>query len=174
MDIIKRSLPNQLTAEDGQSLVEFALVTIFIITPLLFGIIEGSMLMYKYVSLANAAREGARTGSIYLYVGDPGGSSAAADAGRSAAIYTSIDETLAPGIVEPVDCNGSGGVTSCQITYDVASPSADALLRSTSPLTVTLTHTHSILFGAFGGELNMQAQASMKIEPSTVVSGAGP
>ena len=46
--------------ESGQSLVEFALVLMFIILPLVFGFIEGSVLLYKYVALSNAAREGAR------------------------------------------------------------------------------------------------------------------
>ena len=52
--------------DGGQSLVEFALV----LTPLfliLLGIIQFGFIFNTYVTLTNAAREAARTGSIYVY-----------------------------------------------------------------------------------------------------------
>lgn len=161
--------------EAGQSLVEFALVLGFIIIPLTFSLIEASVMLYKYVSLTNTAREAARTGSIYLYVGDPGGSSAAPDAGRSTAVLTAIDTTLGPFIPRPSDCNGSTSTdTTCQITYGPSSIPIPNPLRSTDLMTVTLTHTHAFFFGALGSQLDLKAQASMRIEPSTVISAAGP
>ncbi len=51
---------------DGQSLVEFSLV----LTPLfliLLGIIQFGFIFNTYVTMTNAAREGARTGTIYVY-----------------------------------------------------------------------------------------------------------
>ena len=50
----------------GQSLVEFALV----LTPLLLvllGIIQFGFIFNTFVTMTNAAREGARTGTIYVY-----------------------------------------------------------------------------------------------------------
>jgi Flp pilus assembly protein TadG len=164
----------KIKEESGQSLVEFALVLIFIILPLTMVFIESSIMLYKYVALTNAAREGARAGSIYLYVGDPGGSSAAPDAGRSAAVASTVGGTLGPLMLSPPDCAGTSSTTSCQITYGPSGAPIPDPLRSTDLMTVTLAHTHSLLFGALGAEVNIQARSSMRIEPSTVISGTGP
>lgn len=173
---IQNLRPNyQPEQEKGQSLVEFALVFAFIIVPLTLIIIETGMLLYQYVALTNAAREGARTGSVYLYVGDPGGSSTAPDTGRSAAVANTVRSTIGPIVPGPPDCNGSAATTSCQIVYG---PAVTTLifdpLRSTVAMTVSLTHTHRILFGALGGTINLRTQASMRIEPSAVISDTGP
>ena len=160
--------------ESGQTLVEFALVLIFIVVPIVMVFIESSVLLYKYVALTNAAREGARAGSIYLYVGDPGGSPAAPDAGRSAEVATAVGGTVGPLIPVPPDCAGTSSTTSCQITYGPPSALFPDHLRSTDVMTVTLAHTHSFLFGALGNEIDIQAQSRMRIEPSAVISGTGP
>ncbi|MEW5958798.1 MAG: TadE/TadG family type IV pilus assembly protein [Chloroflexota bacterium] len=175
--VVKPEASERDKRQQGQSLVEFALVLIFVIIPLTFALIETSVLLYKYVALSNAAREGVRAGSVYLFVGDPGGSSAAPDAGRSAAVVDSVRGTVGPLIVPPPDCNGTGAGTICQITYGPSSfpiASIENLLRSTDVMTVTITHTHPFLFGALGGAIDLNAQATMRIEPSTVISGAGP
>jgi Flp pilus assembly protein TadG len=166
--------------ERGQSLVEFALVLAFVILPLTMVFIESSVLLYEYVALTNATREGARAGSIYLYVGDPGGSSAAPDAGRSAAVAQAVSGPLRPLIPAPPDCDGTSATTTCQITYGPPSapiPSSPPIpdpLRSTDAMTVTLVYTHPFLFGALGNEIAVRAQSSMRIEPSSVISGTGP
>jgi Flp pilus assembly protein TadG len=160
--------------ESGQSLVEFALVLIFVILPLTAVFIESSVLLYKYVALTNAAREGARAGSIYLYVGDPGGSSAAPDAGRSAAVASTLSGTVGPLVPAPPDCAGTSSTTSCQISYGPSSAPIFDPLRSTDVMTVTLAHTHAVFFGTLGNEINIQARSSMRIEPSAVISGTGP
>jgi hypothetical protein len=131
-------------------------------------------MLYKYVTLTNAAREGARAGSIYLYVGDPGGSFAAPDAGRSASVVANINTTLGPTIAPVSDCDNPSQFTTCQITYGASSSPITDPLRATDPMTVTLIHTHSILFGALGSNVSLQSQASMRIEPSSVISGTGP
>ena len=59
-------MPGAATHSSGQSLVEFALV----LTPLmliLLGIIQFGFIFNSYVTMTNAAREGARTGTIYVY-----------------------------------------------------------------------------------------------------------
>ena len=50
----------------GQSLVEFALVLIPLFV-ILLGIIQFGFIFNTYVTMTNAAREGARTGTIYVY-----------------------------------------------------------------------------------------------------------
>lgn len=166
--------PRNSTHEKGQTLVEFALVMGFIIIPLTFVLIETSVLLYQYVALTNAAREGARTGSIYLYVGDPGNSTSLPDTGRGAAVLTTVSGMVGPLIPPPSDCNGSGADTACQITYGPPSAPIFDPLRSTDAMTVTITYTHPVLFGALGSTLKLNARASMKIEPSSVISPTGP
>lgn len=166
-----------IKAEEGQSLVEFALVMIFIIMPVTFVLIETSVLLYKYVAMTNAAREGVRAGSIYLFVGDPAGSTAAPDAGRSAKVAESVRSLVGPIVAPPSDCNATSGSTVCQIAYGPSSMpigSIDNLVRSTDIMTVSISHTHRFLFGALGSSIDLQTQASMRIEPSTVISGTGP
>jgi len=59
--------------ETGQTLVEFALVVTFVFLPLLFGLIEGTRLVYTNNVLSNAAREGARRGSVQAgWIGQTG------------------------------------------------------------------------------------------------------
>jgi Flp pilus assembly protein TadG len=166
--------------ERGQSVVEFALVLGFVILPLTMVFIEASVLLYEYVALTNAAREGARAGSIYLYVGDPGGSTLAADDERKEAVAQAVSGPLRPLIPAPPDCDGAGSSTSCQITYGPSSapipsnPPIPDPLRSTDAMTVTLVYTHTFLFGALGNEMAVRAQSSMRIEPSSVISATGP
>ena len=58
--------PADPTRDHGQSLVEFALVLL----PLFFimlGIVQFGLIFNSYVTITNAAREGARSGSVYIY-----------------------------------------------------------------------------------------------------------
>lgn len=50
----------------GQSTVEFALVLLPLFT-ILLGIVQFGFIFNSYVTITNAAREGARTGTIYIY-----------------------------------------------------------------------------------------------------------
>lgn len=164
--------PQKNEQEQGQALVEFALVLIFVVIPITFILIETSVILYKYVSLTNAAREGARAGSIYMYVGDPGGSYTGPDTGRGEAVKSAVMGTMGPGIIRPPDCAGTSADTMCQVIYGPHSnPLISDTLRSTDIMTVTVTHRHPFLFGALGGHLDLEAHATMRIEPSTIISG---
>jgi Flp pilus assembly protein TadG len=163
-----------INREDGQSLVEFALVLAFIIIPVTFVLIETSVLLYEYVALTNAAREGARAGSIYLYIGDPGGSTAPPDAGRRAAVATTVSSMVGPLIAPPPDCSNTPAATTCQIVYGPSTAPFTDPLRSTDAMTVTVVHTHPFLFGALGSTIDLKAQASMRIEPSAIITVTGP
>jgi Flp pilus assembly protein TadG len=74
-------------SERGQSLVEFALVLmpLFVI---LLGIIQFGFIFNSYVTITNAAREGARNGTIYIY--DASMSKAQNDLARNNQIKTSV------------------------------------------------------------------------------------
>ena len=75
------------STDRGQSLVEFALVLmpLFII---LLGIIQFGFVFNSYVTITNATREGARTGTIYMY--DPALSKAQNDVARNNAVKTAL------------------------------------------------------------------------------------
>lgn len=76
---------------EGQSLVEFSLV----LTPLLLillGIIQFGFIFNSYITIANATREGARDGSIYVYA--QGLSKAQNDAARNASMKTTIQNSM--------------------------------------------------------------------------------
>ena len=61
--MIKKVLA-RLKGEEGQSMVEFALVVpIFLI--LLLGIVEFGHIFYSYLMIENASRDGARYGSVW-------------------------------------------------------------------------------------------------------------
>src|SRR3982751_4418754 len=71
----------------GQSLVEFALV----LTPLflvLLGIIQFGFIFNSYVTLTNSAREGARSGTIFIC--DPADSKDQNDLARNEAIRSAV------------------------------------------------------------------------------------
>jgi len=75
----------------GQSLVEFALI----LTPLfliLLGIIQFGFIFNSYVTMTNAAREGARIGTIYVY--DQTLSKDQNDAARNNAIKTAVTSSM--------------------------------------------------------------------------------
>jgi Flp pilus assembly protein TadG len=75
----------------GQSMAEFALI----LTPLmvvLLGIMQMGFVMNAYVTLSNAAREGARSASVYLY--DRTLDKATNDANRLTVARSTIDSSM--------------------------------------------------------------------------------
>jgi len=85
----RRSATRRL--ERGQSLVEFALV----LMPLFFiilGIIQFGFIFNTYVTMTNAAREGARSGTIYIY--DQNLSKSQNDAARNNAIKNALTGSM--------------------------------------------------------------------------------
>lgn len=75
----------------GQSLVEFALVLMPLLL-LILGVIQFGLIFNSYVTMTNAAREGARTGTIYVY--DRSQDKAWNDDTRNAAIRTSVLDSM--------------------------------------------------------------------------------
>ena len=83
--------PDRAREAGGQSLVEFALVMmpLFII---LLGIIQFGFIFNAYVTITNAAREGARIGTVYVY--DSSLSKAQNDLARNNAIKTTLINSM--------------------------------------------------------------------------------
>jgi len=65
--ILKRLTGRQSKREDGQSLVEFAMVVpIFLLV--LFAIVDFGMAFHAWITVTNSAREGARIGAVHAPV----------------------------------------------------------------------------------------------------------
>jgi Flp pilus assembly protein TadG len=71
MSAVDRLILQQRNRKAGQSLLEFALVVLFLVV-VMIGIIDFARFFFTYGTLANAAREGARYGIIYPMNEDAG------------------------------------------------------------------------------------------------------
>jgi len=169
--IVIRKTGISLAHQAGQSLVEFALVTLFVILPVTFGIIDGSILFYKWVALTNGAREGARTGAIYQDSRVSNGSEGMMldiDADRADVITQTVEAMVRPLVSirwdQPDDW---------EISYPDGDPCVDKqctifdVYRGGDGVTVAITHTHTSMVGlVIGlGEIDLSATATMRIEP---------
>jgi len=148
--------------ERAQSAVEFALVLLFVIIPLMAGIIDGGIMFYKYVAITNTAREAAREGAIYQYpcCTFPASYTEVDDA-RAAIIYQAITTTQGPLVII--------GPGEWSVAYDPPVPTVQEGTYPYRPgvkLIVTLTDTHVLFFGfAFGNTIDLKSSATMRIEP---------
>jgi hypothetical protein len=175
--------------EAGQALVEFALVTLFVILPLTFAIIDGSILFYKWVALNNGAREGARAGAIYQDNTPSDGSQAmmqGIDLGRRDVITQTVGALIGPLVSidwdQPQDweisypdgdpCTVASNPNICE-PCDIYDVYRGGVCRGgeyhsgAHRVTVSITHTHQSLVGlVIGlGEIDLTATATMRIEP---------
>lgn len=163
--------------EKGQSLLEFALVTLFVILPVTFGIIDGGVLFYKWVALTNAAREGARAGAIYHYIGTAPAVGdlnhvELVDTAREGVIKNAVDATIGPLVSTRWEQDDDW-----EISYDpeyrcvIPAPGGGCdgydVYRNGALVTVGITHTHNPFVGLVIGvdEMDLTASATMRIEP---------
>ncbi|NIN67007.1 MAG: hypothetical protein GTO63_20395 [Anaerolineae bacterium] len=167
--------------EAGQSLVEFALVTLFIIIPVIVGIVDGSILFYKWVVVHNAAREGARAGAIYHYIGTAPAVGTkdqvhTLDDAREAVIKAAVDETIGPlvsiewgEVGDWVSYDHDGKEYRCIVFRTKTDCEIDGwdVYRNGGLVIVELTHTHVPVLGLVIGvdRIDLKATAKMRIEP---------
>jgi Flp pilus assembly protein TadG len=120
--------------DQGQSLVEFSLV----LTPLfllLLGIVQFGFIFNTYVTVTSAAREAARTGSIYVY--DRGLTQSANDAARNNTIKSQLLASLnGLGKTAPNFTNGSTWTTATSGTT-VTFTNGDIAITYELPASVT-------------------------------------
>jgi Flp pilus assembly protein TadG len=136
---------------DGQSLVEFALV----LTPLmviLMAIIQFGFIFNAYVTLANATREAAREGSIYVY--DRTQTKAQNDLARATRIRSTMLSSLnLLGTSAPQFTTGStwtvSGSTSTNgdltVTYVLPPSVTDSDPRTGQQITVVATYHQDLM-----------------------------
>ncbi len=142
-------------AQRGQALVEFALVLLFIILPFSFVVVDGALTLFTLANVTNAAREGARAGSIYE---STYGTVTAIDTARQAYMFQQAQDYLGP-LVGFSDC-------AKQITYSPATPAANNPFRELDTLTFTIACPRRLLFGLVGtGVITLTSESSMRIEP---------
>ena len=129
--------------ERGQSLVEFALVLpVFLI--LIFGIVDFGLGLRAWITITNAAREGARVGAVR-------GDCEAIEnqvISTSGGLITSADQIT----IEPADCDGTAG-DSVRVTveyeYDLITPLGGML---------------SIIGGGVPSSFSIQSTSDMRVE----------
>ena len=154
-------------AEHGQALVEFALVLMFVILPFTFVLVDGAMVLFTLANVSNAAREGARGGSIFQTTTAPTSDQTFAeqvaliDAARLAFVRQSSQQMLGA-LVAFDQC-------STVIVYSPATPVIGNPYRELDSITLTLACPRRLLFGLVNaGTVTLTSQSTMRIEPGGV------
>jgi Flp pilus assembly protein TadG len=150
-------------SDEGQSLVEFALVLLPLMLVLL-GIMQFGLIFNAYVTVANAAREGARAGSIW--VPDANATQGSNDSNRSAYIQANV--TAALGFLNPAEATTvttySTGTTACQGTAsDPRRKDQCVKVAVTYHLTPIIPFIGDLLPKAADGKMSIPAQSQMVI-----------
>jgi Flp pilus assembly protein TadG len=148
----------------GQSMAEFALI----LTPLmvvLLGIMQMGFVMNAYVTLSNAAREGARSASVYLYnrtLDKPTN-----DANRLTVARSSVDSSM--GLLKKTAPQFAS--SDMVLSYSLPSGVAESDPRTGQYVTIRLTYHLDLiipLISSFmpkdgGGRLPMTSEVTMVI-----------
>jgi Flp pilus assembly protein TadG len=163
--------------ERGQSLVEFALI----LTPLmlvLLAIIQFGFIFNAYVTITNATREAARTGTIVIYDGDY--SAAQNDLARNEAIKATLLESLnllstsSPQLTVGSTWTQSGDTFTngdLVVTYELPDDVTDTDARTGQRLTVRVTYHQDLIIPLVanllprdtGGRLGLGSEVTMVI-----------
>ena len=152
--------------QQGQALIEFALVLLFIILPITFVLVDGALMLFTLSNVTNAAREGARAGSIYQTNISQGTTQTFAD------YWVQIDNARLAYIRQEVKARLGPLVafSQCSITVryptdpDVGNP-----FRELNSFTVRVACPHRLLFGLVNAStITLASESTMKIEPGGV------
>lgn len=145
-------MQTRLPAKRGQSLVEIALVLPALII-LFLGIAEVGFFLFSHVQVANAARAGARYGTLCKM-------NANCDGGAEYANFTGVVESAV--LTEASALKMNGGNTTVNVEPD------PLVVTAGSAMTVTVTYTHtspfvSQLIPVFPAELPVRHRVVMHI-----------
>jgi Flp pilus assembly protein TadG len=132
-----------LSREDGQAIVEFALV-LPLLVGLLVGIVQFGIIFNNYETLTDAARVAARKAAVSRFVGDNGASATAA--GMSAAsglnssnlaitVHACADGTACPPTAD--DWTTPGNVVTVTATYPYSIKVLDWTIKSGNLTSIT-------------------------------------
>ena len=153
----------------GQSLVEFALVLVPLLL-LILGVVQFGLIFNSYVTMTNAAREGARTGTIYVY--DRTLSKAQNDTARNAAIRTSVLESM--NLLSKVSPQFAGGSTwtangttytngDLTITYAVPAGVTESDARTGQTITVRAIYHQDLIIPMIAALLPVDANGRLAL-----------
>ena len=165
------------TKARGQSLVEFALVLVPLLL-LILGVVQFGLIFNSHVTMTNAAREGARSGTIYIY--DRTLSKAQNDAARNAVIRTQLLASM--NLLAKTSPQFAGGSTWTQngsaytngdltITYAIPAGVTDSDPRTGQSITVRATYHQDLIIPMIaellpqdaGGRLALTGEITMVI-----------
>jgi hypothetical protein len=140
--ILKRLTGRPRKREDGQSLVEFALVIpIFLLV--LFSIVDFGMAFHAWITVTNSAREGARIGSVRATSGEI--------EQRVRDTATSLEQAnLSVGVTNAEGQPGESVVVDVSYDYSLMTPLADLL--------------NMVSGGVIPATLNLGSTADMRLE----------
>lgn len=163
----------------GQSLVEFALVLVPLLL-LILGVIQFGLVFNSYVTMTNAAREGARTGTVYVF--DRGCTKAQNDALRNEAMRTALLSSMnllskaAPQFANTAatgsTCTLSGGWTASgttftngdmTVTYAVPAGVTDSDTRTGQTITVRATYHQDLIIPLISALLPKDANGRLAL-----------
>jgi hypothetical protein len=147
-------------AQHGQALVEFALVLLFVILPFTFILVDGAMMLFTLANVTNAAREGARAGSIYQTPTSE--TMATIDTGRNNYARGQARNLLGP-LVDFSACDAR------IVSYSPITPTLGNPYREMDSLMFRVACPRRLLFGLVGtGAITLTSEARMRIEPGGV------
>jgi len=140
--ILKRLTGRPREREDGQSLVEFALVIpIFLLV--LFAIVDFGMAFHAWITVTNSAREGARVGAVRATSGEI--------EQRVRDTATSLDQAnLTVGVSNAEGQPGESVVVDVSYDYSLMTPLADLL--------------NMVSGGSIPATLGLSSTADMRLE----------
>jgi Flp pilus assembly protein TadG len=142
-------MTKKLFKSRGQSLVEIALVLPILII-LFLGIAEVGFFLFSHVQVANAARAGARTGSLCRLT-------------DNCATLNTVVQSAVFSEAQSLKMNGSNTLVKTQPTNPGVNPAVG------TPITVTVTYTHTSPFISnfvpmFPQKLPIQHQVVMRFD----------
>ncbi|MDX6506044.1 MAG: hypothetical protein QOG06_688 [Gaiellaceae bacterium] len=120
--------PTQLLRDDGQAVVEFALV-LPLLMGLVLGIVQFGIVFNNYETLTDAARVGARKAAVSRLVGDNGAS------GQAAAYAAASGLSKPPLVVDVTSC--APGTSPCT-TQDWTTPGNEVTVTATYPYAIKI------------------------------------
>lgn len=159
--------PSGRRSERGQALVEFAAVLLPLML-IVVGIIQFGFLFAAYVGTSNAAREGARSGTIYQYDSDL--SRTQNDVARCQVILTAAQQSLdsgVPGQFSP-SCSSAVGGGDLAISYP-DSATCVAQTREGCQLRVVLTYRQPLFVPLVGQFLSADAQNRVSLSAAVTM-----
>jgi len=135
--------------DEGQELVEFALLALPLFL-ILFGIMEFGVAVWRYNTISNAAREGARAAIVL----------------RPADLEAPLVQDEIAGVAR--DYAASMGVHGVEATveegtYDITDPDDPSMTNSLPTVVVSVSYTHQSVTGLIS-PIDMRASSTMLLE----------